>query len=394
VLVLTGIGTLVTNDVTLERGKLGVINNAALVVGDDNKVALTCEAVNLPRELRTNAVDIGGRAVIPGFVDSHTHLVFGGDRASEFEARMSGKPYTAGGIRTTMAATRGASNDTLAENARRLANEALHTGTTTLETKSGYGLSVLDETRSLQVAASITSETTFLGAHVVPPDSQIDDYVNLVCGEMLAQCAVSAKWIDVFCDRGAFEIDHARAILSAGAKAGLGMRIHANQLQHGGGVQLGVELGVASCDHCTHLNDADVSALADSNGSTVATLLPTAELCTRSQFPDARRLIDAGVTVALASDCNPGSSYTTSMPLVISLAVLNMNMTCEEAVWSATAGGAAALRRQDVGTLKIGANADFSVLNTPSYIHLAYRPGVKLVDAVFRHGECVAGSVL
>ena len=393
-LVLTGIGTLVTNDVTLERGKLGVINNAALVVGDDNKVALACEAVNLPRELRTNAFDIGGRAVIPGFVDSHTHLVFGGDRASEFEARMSGKPYTAGGIRTTMAATRGASNDTLAENARRLANEALHTGTTTLETKSGYGLSVLDETRSLQVAASITSETTFLGAHVVPPDSQIDDYVNLVCGEMLAQCAASAKWIDVFCDRGAFEVDHARAILSAGAKAGLGMRIHANQLQHGGGVQLGVELGVASCDHCTHLNDADVSALADSNGSTVATLLPTAELCTRSQFPDARRLIDAGVTVALASDCNPGSSYTTSMPLVISLAVLNMNMTCEEAVWSATAGGAAALRRQDVGTLKIGANADFSVLNTPSYIHLAYRPGVKLVDAVFRHGECVAGSVL
>ena len=393
-LVLTGIGTLVTNDVTLERGKLGVINNAALVVGDDNKVALTCEAVNLPRELRTNAVDIGGRAVIPGFVDSHTHLVFGGDRASEFEARMSGKPYTAGGIRTTMSATRGASNDTLAENARRLANEALHTGTTTLETKSGYGLSVLDETRSLQVAASITSETTFLGAHVVPPDSQIDDYVNLVCGEMLAQCAASAKWIDVFCDRGAFEVDHAREILNAGAKAGLGMRIHANQLQHGGGVQLGVELGVASCDHCTHLNDADVSALADSNGSTVATLLPTAELCTRSQFPDARRLIDAGVTVALASDCNPGSSYTTSMPLVISLAVLNMNMTCEEAVWSATAGGAAALRRQDVGTLRIGANADFSVLNTPSYIHLAYRPGVKLVDAVFRHGECVAGSVL
>ena len=393
-LVLTGIGTLVTNDVTLERGKLGVINNAALVVGDDNKVALACEAVNLPRELRTNAFDIGGRAVIPGFVDSHTHLVFGGDRASEFEARMSGKPYTAGGIRTTMAATRGASNDTLAENARRLANEALHTGTTTLETKSGYGLSVLDETRSLQVAASITSETTFLGAHVVPPDSQIDDYVNLVCGEMLAQCAASAKWIDVFCDRGAFEVDHARAILSAGAKAGLGMRIHANQLQHGGGVQLGVELGVASCDHCTHLNDADVSALADSNGSTVATLLPTAELCTRSQFPDARRLIDAGVTVALASDCNPGSSYTTSMPLVISLAVLNMNMTSEEAVWSATAGGAAALRRQDVGTLRIGANADFSVLNTPSYIHLAYRPGVKLVDAVFRHGECVAGSVL
>ena len=392
-LVLTGIGTLVTNDVTLERGKLGVINNAALVVGDDNKVALACEAVNLPRELRTNAVDIGGRAVIPGFVDSHTHLVFGGDRALEFEARMSGKPYTAGGIRTTMSATRSASNDTLAENARRLANEALHTGTTTLETKSGYGLSVLDESRSLQVAASITSETTFLGAHVVPPDSQIDDYVNLVCGEMLAQCAASAKWIDVFCDRGAFEVDHARAILSAGAKAGLGMRIHANQLQHGGGVQLGVELGVASCDHCTHLSQLDIDALAGASKTTVATLLPTAELCTRSPFPDARKLIDAGVTVALASDCNPGSSYTSSMPLVVSLAVINMGMTCDEALWSATAGGAQALRRSDVGNLRTGSRADMVVLDAASHIHLAYRPGVQQVRAVIRGGKTVVGSL-
>ena len=392
-LAITGIGTLSTNDASLERGKLGLVEDAALVVGDDNKIAWTGESINLPREFANNAIHVGGRAIIPGFVDSHTHLVFGGDRATEFEARMSGKTYTAGGIRTTMAATRASTNDVLVANARRLASEALHTGTTTLETKSGYGLSVLDESRSLQVATSITSETTFLGAHVVPPESTIDEYVNLVCGEMLTQCAPNAKWIDVFCDHGAFDVDHARAILSAGARAGLGLRIHANQLQHGGGVQLGVEMGVASCDHCTHLSDADVSALADTKGKTVATLLPTAELCTRAKFPDARRLLDAGVTVALASDCNPGSSYTTSMPLVISLAVLNMNMTCDEALWSATAGGATALRRTDIGALRVGAQADFALLNSTSHIHLAYRPGVKLVDAVVRQGKCVAGSL-
>ncbi|MDA0286392.1 MAG: imidazolonepropionase, partial [Actinobacteria bacterium] len=209
-LVLTGISSLVTNDLTLERGKLGVVTNAALVVGDDNKIAFAGEATNLPLEFKSNAIDINGRALIPGFVDSHTHLVFGGDRAEEFEARMSGKPYSAGGIRTTVAATRNSNNDVLVASARRLANEALHTGTTTLETKSGYGLSVVDETRSLQVANAITSETTFLGAHVVPAESQIDDYVDLICGEMLKNCAPHAKWIDVFCDHGAFKVDHAR----------------------------------------------------------------------------------------------------------------------------------------------------------------------------------------
>lgn len=392
-LVLNGIGTLVTNDPSLDRGKLGIIKDASLVVDDQNKIALACEATKLPREFRGMAIDVEGRAIVPGFVDSHTHLVFGGDRAEEFEARMSGKPYSAGGIRTTVAATRGSNNDFLVANARRLANEALHTGTTTLETKSGYGLSIVDETRSLQVANEITSETTFLGAHVVPAESQIDDYVALICGEMLKQCAPHAKWIDVFCDRGAFEVDHARSILKAGANAGLGLRIHANQLQQGGGVQLGVELGVASCDHCTHLASADIDALASTKGGTVATLLPTAELCTRSQFPDARRLIDAGITVALASDCNPGSSYTTSMPLVISLAVLKMNMTCDEAVWSATAGGAAALRRNDIGNLAVGSHADFAVLNSRSHIHLAYRPGVKIIDAVFSKGKLVAGGL-
>ena len=393
-LAITGIGTLVTNDLTLERGKLGIIDNAALVVGDDGKVNWTGEAVNLAVDLAANAIDVGGRAIIPGFVDSHTHLVFGGDRSSEFEARMSGTTYTAGGIRTTMTATRAATDNALVANARRLADEALRSGTTTLEIKSGYGLSVRDEARSLRAATTVSNETTFLGAHVVPPDTDTDKYVDLVCGEMLTQCTPHAKWIDVFCDRGAFDVDQARTILTAGARAGLGLRIHANQLQHGGGVQLGVELGAASCDHCSHLNDADISALAGTNGRTVATLLPTAELCTRSAFPDARRLIDAGVTVALASDCNPGSSYTTSMPLAISLAVLNMNMTCDEAVWAATAGGGVALRRTDIGTLQVGAQADFALLNAPSHIYLAYRPGVNLVDAVVRRGRCVVGALL
>jgi imidazolonepropionase len=337
--------------------------------------------------------DVGGRAVTPGFVDSHTHLVFAGDRALEFESRMQGKPYAAGGIKTTMAATRAASDDVLAANVARLASEALASGTTTLEVKSGYGLSVRDEARSLVAAKTATTETTFLGAHVVPPDTNADDYVALVQGEMLQACKGHAKWIDVFCDRGAFDVDQARAILQSGAAAGLGTRIHANQLQQGGGVQLGVELGVASCDHCTHLSQMDIEALAGASATTVATLLPTAELCTRSPFPDARKLIDAGVTVALASDCNPGSSYTSSMPLVIALAVINMGMTCDEAVWAATAGGAQALRRTDVGNIRVGSRADMVVLDAQSHIHLAYRPGVQQVGAVIRGGKTVVGTL-
>jgi imidazolonepropionase len=319
--------------------------------------------------------------------------VFAGDRALEFESRMRGLPYAAGGIKTTMAATRAATDDALAANVARLASEALASGTTTLEVKSGYGLSVRNEARSLVAAKTATTETTFLGAHVVPPDTNADDYVALVQGEMLDACKGHAKWIDVFCDRGAFDVDQARAILQTGAAAGLGTRIHANQLQQGGGVQLGVELGVASCDHCTHLSQRDIDALAGASATTVATLLPTAELCTRSPFPDARKLIDAGVTVALASDCNPGSSYTSSMPLVIALAVINMGMTCDEALWSATAGGAQALRRSDVGNLRVGSRADMVVLDAQSHIHLAYRPGVQQVRAVIRGGKAVVGSV-
>jgi imidazolonepropionase len=390
---LTGIGHLVTNDETVGQGKLGVLHDAALVADNAGNVSWVGKQSELGSHFDGKPTDVGGRAVIPGFVDSHTHLVFAGDRALEFESRMQGKPYAAGGIKTTMASTRAATDEVLAANVARLAGEALASGTTTLEVKSGYGLSVRDEARSLVAAKTATTETTFLGAHVVPPDTNADDYVALVQGEMLDACKGNAKWIDVFCDRGAFDVDQARAILQTGAAAGLGTRIHANQLQQGGGVQLGVELGVASCDHCTHLSQQDIDALSGASATTVATLLPAAELCTRSPFPDARKLIDAGVTVALASDCNPGSSYTSSMPLVVSLAVINMGMTCDEALWSATAGGAQALRRSDVGNLRVGSRADLVLLDAASHIHLAYRPGVQQVRAVIRGGKTVVGSL-
>jgi len=390
-LAIAGIANLVTNDPTLGDGPLGVVPDAALVADDAGRVTWVGASSDVDAHTAVRPINLGGRAVIPGFVDSHTHLVFAGDRAGEFAARMAGQPYAAGGIRTTVAATRGASDEELAWNARRLAVEALRSGTTTIEVKSGYGLTVADEARSLVAASAVTTETTFLGAHVVPHGETTDGYVDLVCGEMLAACAPHARWIDVFCDRGAFDVDEARQILVAGAAAGLGTRIHANQLQHGRAIRLGVELGAASCDHCTHLDDADVEALAGS--STVATLLPTAELCTRSTFPSARRLLDAGATVALASDCNPGSSYTSSMPLVVALGVISMGMTCDEAVWAATAGGARALRRSDVGSLRPGTRADFVVLDASSHVHLAYRPGVDLVRAVVRGGALVAGTL-
>jgi len=325
-------------------------------------------------------IDAGGRCVIPGFVDSHSHLVFAGDRSDEFEARMAGRRYEAGGIRRTVRLTREATDEQLLANARRLVAEARAQGTTTLEIKSGYGLSVADEERSVRLAAMLTSEVTFLGAHVVPEGIDRDDYVDLVTGEMLDACAPHSRWIDVFCEAGAFTVEESRRILEAGIARGLGARVHAGQLGESDGVRLAVELGAASVDHCTYLSDADVEALAGSG--TVATLLPGVEFSTRQPYPDARRLFDAGVAVALASDCNPGSSFTTSMPLMVALAVREMGMTPAEALAAATLGGAAALRRDDVGHLRVGARADLVILDAPSYVHLAYRPGVPLVHAV------------
>ncbi|MBG0812930.1 imidazolonepropionase [Planomonospora sp. ID82291] len=374
------IGLLYTGDPEREE-----IAGAALVV-EDGRVVWTGRAGDDPGA--DERVDVDGRCVLPGFVDSHAHLVFAGDRTAEFTARMSGERYTAGGIRTTVEATRAATAPELAAGTAALVAEMLAQGTTTVEIKSGYGLTVEDERRSLEIAGGFTEETTYLGAHVVPPDAaSADDYVRTVTGEMLTACAPYARWVDVFCERGAFDADQSRQVLTAGIEAGLLPRVHAGQLGEGPGALLAAELGAASADHCTHLTDADVEALA--SAGVVATLLPGAEFSTRSPYPDARRLLAAGATVALATDCNPGSSFTSSMPFCVALAVREMGMTPLEAVRAATGGGAAALRRTDVGALTAGARGDLVVLDAPSYVHLAYRPGVPLVLQVWKGGRRV-----
>jgi imidazolonepropionase len=373
---VTGIGQLATQD-----SEVGEIAGAAFVVEGD-RITWVGRGANAPAA--DDRVDVGGRAVIPGFVDSHAHLVFAGDRAAEFAARMAGRSYAAGGIRTTVAATRAATDEQLRATVARLASEFLRAGVTTFECKSGYGLDVETERRSLQIAREFTDETTFLGAHVVPPGADRGDYLADVTGPMLDACAPLARWIDAFCERGAFDGDETRRVLTAGIARGLGARVHANQLSEGPGVQLAVELGAASADHCTYLSRDDVDALA--NSDTVATLLPLAEFSTRAPYPDARRLLEAGAAVALATDCNPGSAYSTSMPLAIALAVREMYMTPAEAVRAATATGAKALRRDDIGVIAAGKRADFLVLDAPSYVHLAYRPGVPLIAHVWRSG--------
>lgn len=360
---------------------------APALVTEGERIAWMGEQRDAPAT--DTAVDVGGRAVLPGFVDSHSHLVFAGDRAPEFAARMAGESYAAGGIRTTVAATRAATDEQLTAQVARLIGEMRRQGTTTVEIKSGYGLSVRDEARSLAVAEQFTDETTFLGAHVVPAEFADDPagYVDLVIGPMLEACAPHARWVDAFCERGAFDADQARAVLSAGERAGLRGRLHANQLGPGPGVRLACELGLAAVDHCTHLEPADVEALRDSG--TVATLLPGVEWSTRQPYPDARSLLDAGVRIALASDCNPGSSFTSSLPFCIAVAVREMGLTPAEAVTAATAGGAAALGRTDVGRLEVGARADLVVLEAPSHVHLAYRPGVPLVAQTWVGGRPV-----
>lgn len=391
-LLVTGIGELTTNVVGAgddPADATGLIRDAAIRI-EDSTVAWVGRAADAEAAPDAHGlertVDAGGRAVVPGFVDSHTHLVFGGDRADEFEARMAGVPYAAGGIRRTVAATRAATDGDLRARLAGFVVELHAQGTTTFEVKTGYDLTVAGEARLARLAAEVTDEVTFLGAHVVPAEYEGDRvaYVDLVCGPMLDAVRPYARWVDVFCETGAFTPAESERILRAGRDAGLGVRVHGNQLGYGEGARLAAASGAASIDHCTYLSDADVAALAASD--VVATLLPGVEFSTRHPYPDARRLIDAGVTVALASDCNPGSSFTSSMPLMIALAVREMGMTVAEAVWAATAGGARALRRGDIGHLGVGARADLVVLEAPSRTHLAYRPGVPLVHAVYRGG--------
>jgi imidazolonepropionase len=379
----TNIATLVTNDVSFGDGELGVLREATLVVEDGLIASIT---QGKPSGV-DSVIDCAGKTLLPGFVDSHSHLIFAGDRAEEFSARSQGQKYTAGGIASTVDATRAASDSVLADNAQRLLNEALASGTTTIEIKSGYGLTAADESRSIEIAKSFTDETTLLAAHVIPQEFKAEPhaYVDLIINSIIPQS--SAKWIDVFCDQGAFTPEQTEAILRAGIAHGMLPRIHANQLSAGKGVEIAVALGAASADHLSKSTTADIELLASSE--TVATLLPGAEFSTHLESNLGRNFLDAGATVAIASDCNPGSSYTTSMPFCIAAAVSLLGFTVEEAVRAATFGGAKALLREDIGTLAVGKTADLVLLNAPSYIHLAYRPGVNLVHSTYKSGRAV-----
>ena len=397
-MLITGIGELVTNDGTVVgavddplHAGLGVIRDAAVVLsGGGEDSAPTVEWVG-PADQAPAAdwsISLEGRAVVPGFVDSHSHLVFDGDRSAEFAARMSGTPYDGGGIAVTVEATRAADRPRLRELLQQRVSEMRSQGTTTVEVKSGYGLTVKDEVKALRLAREVTPEVTFLGAHVVPPEARGSAadraaYLDLVVGEMLTACAPHARWIDVFCEPAsphAFDGEESRRVLEAGRDAGLELRVHGNQLGHGPGVQLAVELGAASVDHCTYLTDEDVEALAGSG--TVATLLPGVEFSTRQPYPDARRLLDAGVQVAIATDCNPGTCYSSSMPLMIALAVREMGMTPAEALRAATVTAAKALRRTDIGRIAVGQRADLALVDAPSWLHIPYRVGVPVVRAL------------
>ncbi|MGO4385011.1 amidohydrolase family protein [Specibacter sp. RAF43] len=403
---ITNIGELMTQD-----REQGTRRNAAVVL-EGERIAWIGDAVHAPAA--DTVTDAEGRALLPGWVDSHTHLVFAGDRTVEFEARMAGESYTAGGIAVSVNATRATSDFDLTRMALGRVAEAVAQGTTYLETKTGYGLDVANEARSARIAATIADEVTYLGAHLVPAGVDPEEYTELVCGEMLSAVRPYARWADVFCETGAFTAEQSRRVLTACREAGLGLRVHGNQLGPGAGVALAVEMGAASVDHVNFLADDDVDLLAQSwtgwdagadqpsRGGvrgTVATVLPACDLSTRQPLAPARRLLDAGVQVAIASNCNPGTSYTSSMAYCVTTAVLQMGLSVHEAVRAATYGGALALHRETgrdedghraVGSIAVGHRADLHLLKAPSATHLAYRPGIPLTAAVWRAGTRAA----
>lgn len=371
----------------------GTLNDAALIA-DHGTIAWIGPASQAPAA--DDQVDLGGRAVLPGWVDSHTHMVFDGDRSAEFEARMSGGSYEAGGIAVTMDATREAGAERLDKLVAARVAAGRRGGTTTFETKTGYGLNTESEVEAARVASQHVDDVTFLGAHLVPPGADAEDYLDEVVGPMLDGVAEYVQWIDVFCERGAFNEEQSRRVLEAGKKLGLGLRVHGNQLGEGPGVSLAVDLGAASVDHVNYLSDSDIEKLAASE--TVATMLPACDLSTREPLAPGRALLDAGATLAIASNLNPGTSYTSSMNYCVTTAVLQQHLSVDEAIHAATTGGATALRRHNVGngldpqgrpakgTLVEGAAADLHVLDAPSAVHLAYRPGMPLSYRTFVAG--------
>jgi imidazolonepropionase len=375
--------------VTNSTGKpyeIDVVEDASLLF-EDGLIKWIGNAAQAPKADKT--IDCTNKVVIPGFVDSHTHLIFGGDRSAEFAARMAGESYSAGGINFTVEKTRTASDAELRANAAGLIAEMYSSGTTHFEIKSGYGLTLEDEIRSLKIAREFTEDVTLMAAHVVPKEfeSNRQGYIDLIINEMLPAAKGIAKFVDVFCETGAFTVDESREILAAARELGFERKIHANQLGQSDSIKLALEINAVSADHVTHFTDEDVKDLADS--AIVATLLPATEFSTNSPYPDAKRLINAGLKVAIATNCNPGSSFTTSMPFCIAVAVREMNFSIEEALWSATKGGALALGDNSRGSLQVGGTADFAILDAPSYVHLAYRPGVNLVNATYKNGEVV-----
>ena len=394
-ILFTDIGQLVTATGPAGKGEqsLGIVTDAAIeVVGDRvTRVGHMSEPwVSEAKASDAEVVSVSGRAVIPGFVDSHTHLVFAGDRIGEFTARMSGEPYQASGIATTVTATRSSTDDELLALASERRRVARSQGTTTMEVKTGYGLSVEHEARLARVASAVGDVVTYLGAHLIPEEftTDKDAYVDLVCGPMLDAVADHVSRVDVFLETGAFNADQARTILLAGKDRGLVPVIHGSQLGPGDAAKVAIEVGAASLDHGTFLTDDDVTLLAGSD--TVVTLLPITELATKQPPPDAKRLLDAGITVAVASNMNPGSGHSSSMPLAIALAVTTMNMSPADALWSATAGGARALRLDDRGIIAQGSRADLIELDATHFAHLAYQPGMPLIRRVWQAGVAVS----
>lgn len=398
---LRGIGQLVSNDPVV-GGLLGVLENAAVLISG-GIIEWVGPGAEVPSADDRAEIDVEGRAVIPGFVDAHTHLVFAGDRADEFGRRLRGESYqeimdAGGGIMSTVGATRAATAEDLYSATANRVERMVAAGTTTIEMKSGYGLDVATETLLLEVAARLDLDlpvdivSTFLGAHSIPPEfvSDREGYLDLIENEMFPACAPLARFCDVFCEDGVFTLDETRRVLEAGKRYGLVPRLHADQLAASGGAGLAAELGAASADHLDHVTPEEIAAMA--TAGTAAVLLPGVSLSMRLPFPDPGPLLQAGLTVAIATDANPGTSYVLTMPFVVALACLEMGMSAEQAVWSATRGGALSLQLPDRGWIKAGAAADLVVLDADSYLHLPYRPDSDLVHRVVKSGRTVERS--